>query len=99
MSSFGTVGSRKQEQQAGRGAALELPHVLVADDFNHRAGNLLAICVDPLQQRLQPAYVALHVGVQEGQHVTCVTETGSLLVMAARRSPLSCTNGTTRKCV
>lgn len=48
-----------------------LPHVLVADDLDNGAGHLGAAQADPLQQRLQPPHIALHVRVQERQDVAC----------------------------
>lgn len=51
------------------------PHVLVVDDFNNRTGHFPAVHIDPLQQRLQPAHVTLNVGVEEGEHLACNTET------------------------
>lgn len=46
------------------------PHVLVTDYINNRAGHLLAIQTNSLQKWLQPAHIALHVGVKEGEHLT-----------------------------
>lgn len=48
-----------------------LPHVLVADDLDNGAGHLGAAQADPLQQRLQPPHIALHVRVQERQDIAC----------------------------
>ncbi len=47
----------------------ESPHVLITDDFNNRTGHLLAIQIDSLQQRLQPAHVTFDVGVEEGKNL------------------------------
>lgn len=49
------------------------PHVLITDDFNNRTGHLLAILIDSLQQRLQPAYVTFNMGVEEGEDLTYST--------------------------
>lgn len=43
------------------------PHVLITDDFYDWTGHLLAIQIDSLQQRLQPAHVTLNVGVKESE--------------------------------
>lgn len=50
-----------------------LPHVLIVDDFNNWAGHLLAIHIDSLQQRLQPAHITFNVRVKEGQNLACMT--------------------------
>jgi len=48
---------------------VESPHVLITDDFNNRTGHLLAVQIDSLQQRLQPAHVTFNVGVEEGKNL------------------------------
>lgn len=48
---------------------VQSPHVLIADDFDNRTGNLLAILVDSLQERLQPSHVTFDVGVEEGKNL------------------------------
>lgn len=50
--------------------SVESPHVLITDDFNNWTGHLLAIQIDSLQQRLQPAHVTFNVGIKEGKNLT-----------------------------
>ena len=49
--------------------AADSPHIRTADDLDDRAHHLLPVQVNPLQQRLQPAHVALHVRVQERENL------------------------------